>query len=283
MYSDVYVIFISQSAKVRFYRLCSSGGPHFSFRLSESLSQAQHQVVGVFELAELITRMKEEVASEEGLQCQYLIESFGVLSFVEDVVPDTDVDGENGHDQFGTYRQAYGELFAEGWSVEFRIVIGASGIMSLQVGAFVKLCVERHACPETFVEVVHRVEVEADNAERAGYQMSHVVVVDVSPFACRSIYDEVVAEVGVEIVRQKLSGVARRSTVLCSEGPYQADSPAYRVHSAVRVMGVSVGVVGQVDSRCQVPLGIDLPVQEEAQIDVGIDLRAYHVVVTRYL
>lgn len=151
--------------------------------------------------------MKEEVAGKECLQCQYLIEAFGVLSFVEHVVPDTDVDREDGHDQFGTCRQAYGKLFAEGRPVEFRIVVSPSGIMPLQVGAFVKLCIERDACPEILVEVVHRVEVEADNAERAGYQMSHVVVVDVSSFACSTVYDKVVTEVGAEVVRIKLSGI----------------------------------------------------------------------------
>ena len=44
-------------------------------------------------------------------------------------------------------------------------------------------------------------------------------------------------------------------------------------------MGVSVGEMRQVKAGCQVPPGRQLPVEQKAQIDVGIDFRAYRPVV----
>ena len=96
-----------------------------------------------------------------------LVEVVRILALADDVPPYADVDGEDGHHDFRTYRKPDGKLFAEGWTVEFQIVCRSSRVhhMTAQVGTLVILCVEREPGTEVAAHVIHRVEVQPQYAE----------------------------------------------------------------------------------------------------------------------
>ena len=60
---------------------------------------------------------------------------------------------------------------------------------------------------------------------------------------------------------------------ICSEGVHQTYPASNGIDACVGVLGVSVGEVAQVDACRQLPSCRQLPVQQESQIDIGIDLR----------
>ena len=105
--------------------------------------------------------MQEQAGSYECLQCQYLVKTFRVFSFIEKVVSDAEVDTEDRHGQFGAYRNAYGKLFAERRAVEFFFVycVICSGKVVFQIGAFIVLGIQRKSGAEILVYPVERIEV----------------------------------------------------------------------------------------------------------------------------
>ncbi len=74
-------------------------GVFLSF-IVEPVADSQHQVVGVFELAQLVSHVQEQVAGDGGLQGQDLVHPLRVGTFVIDVVANAQVDREDRHDNF---------------------------------------------------------------------------------------------------------------------------------------------------------------------------------------
>ncbi len=167
---------------------------HRQSELSEPPAQAEHQVVGVLEVVELVAHVEEEAARDERLQRQNLVEAARVLALLDEVAPDADVYREDGHVQLGAEGEAGGKLLAEGRAVELQpVAAGAFDMMRLQVGTFVVLGVEREAGAEVFVDAVHGVEVEARHGKRAGDELGAAVQKE-TPLAGGAVEDDVVAD-----------------------------------------------------------------------------------------
>ncbi len=253
---------------------------HRLSKLSEAPAQAEHQVVGVLEVVELVAHVEEEAARDERLQRQNLVEAARVLALLDEVAPDADVYREDGHVQLGAEGEAGSKLLAEGRAVELQpVAAGAFDMMRLQVGTFVVLGVEREAGAEVFVDAVHGVEVEARHGKRAGDELGAAVQKE-APFAGGAVEDDVVADArgqrrGFVGMNSGGGSLGRRT----AEGAHHTDTGADGVDARVGIVRVTVGVVRQVDARRQAPLRRQLPVQEEAGVDVGVDARADHVVV----
>ena len=247
-------------------------GAHRQSELSEAPAQAEHQVVGVLEVVELVAHVEEEAARDERLQRQNLVEAARVLALLDEVAPDADVYGEDGHVQLGAEGEAGGKLLAEGRAVELQpVAAGAFDMMRLQVGTFVVLGVEREAGAEVFVDAVHGVEVEARHGKRAGDELGAAVQKE-TPLAGGAVEDDVVADARGQ--RRGFVGMNSGGGSLCrrtAEGAHHADTGADGVDARVGIVRVAVGVVRQVDARRQAPLRRQLPVQEEAGVDVGVD------------
>ena len=245
---------------------------HRQSELSEAPAQAEHQVVGVLEVVELVAHVEEEAARDERLQRQNLVEAARVLALLDEVAPDADVYGEDGHVQLGAEREAGGKLLAEGRAVELQpVAAGAFDVVFLQVGTFVVLGVEREAGAEVFVDAVHGVEVEACHGKRAGDELGAAVQKE-TPLAGGAVEDDVVADArgqrrGFVGMNSGGGSLGRRT----AEGAHHADTGADGVDARVGIVRVAVGVVRQVDARRQAPLRRQLPVQEEAGVDVGVD------------
>ena len=247
-------------------------GAHRQSELSEAPAQAEHQVVGVLEVVELVAHVEEEAARDERLQRQNLVEAARVLALLDEVAPDADVYGEDGHVQLGAEGEAGGKLLAEGRAVELQpVAAGAFDMMRLQVGTFVVLGVEREAGAEVFVNAVHGVEVEARHGKRAGNELGAAVQKE-APLAGGAVEDDVVADArgqrrGFVGMNSGGGSLGRRT----AEGAHHTDTGADGVDARVGIVRVAVGVVRQVDARRQAPLRRQLPVQEEAGVDVGVD------------
>jgi hypothetical protein len=70
----------------------------------EPVADAHHQVFRVMEFVESVSRVQEDVAGDECLQNQHLIESIMVVAFVDDVMPDAEIDGEYRHSELSAQR-----------------------------------------------------------------------------------------------------------------------------------------------------------------------------------
>ena len=223
-------------------------------------------MVRVMEVLQLIPRMQIEVARERGLEGKHLIPSFRVVPFVQEVIPHAEVDGEDGHHELAACRQPHVELLLEGRAIELRVaVLVRAGKMSAQVGAFIVLCVEREARPKHAVEVVHRIEVDAHHAERAGHQRAASVILHPASYLGGAIEREVVAD-----VRTEGQGGGRQGGFRLGKGTAVAEvaGDAYPcsegVDARVGVVGIAVGEVASFHAGGEVPVGRQLPVQEEA-------------------
>ncbi len=93
--------------------------------------------------AEAIASVDKEVAREEGLEVEGLIPSAGIAAMVEEVVANAYVDGKDGKRELGTRRQTGIKAIAEGLFEEERVLLRASGIVGVEIVAFVVLDVER--------------------------------------------------------------------------------------------------------------------------------------------
>ena len=112
----------------------------------EPVADAHHQVFRVMEFVESVSRVQEDVAGDERLQNQHLIESIMVVAFVDDVMPDAEIDGEYRHGEFRAQRHPHTEPLAEWLPIkhEFGIVVFiVAGDVLVEVGAFVVLSVKR--------------------------------------------------------------------------------------------------------------------------------------------
>ena len=63
----------------------------------KSISKPQHQIVGVFKLAQLIPYMQKQMACNVSLESQNLVEPFHITTAVYQVPTDADIDRENRH------------------------------------------------------------------------------------------------------------------------------------------------------------------------------------------
>ena len=263
-------------ADVRLFHLVGASSP-----VVEPPSQSQHQVVGVVEVLQLIAGMQVEVAGERRLEGEHLIPSFRVFSLVKEVVSHAEVDGEDGHHELKACRHSCIELLLEGRAVEFRVAVFVRACQVFaQVGAFVVLGIEREAGAKHAVEVVHRVEVDARHAERTGHQRAAAVLVHPAAYLGGAVEREVVAD-----VRAERQSAGRQGGFCLGKGRAVAEAAgdAYPcpegVDACVGVVGVAVGEVGALYAGGEVPAGRQAPVQEEAQVDVGVDAGAVHHVV----
>lgn len=62
----------------------------------KSISKPQHQIVGVFKLAQLIPYMQKQMACNVSLESQNLVEPFHITTAVYQVPTDTDIDRKTG-------------------------------------------------------------------------------------------------------------------------------------------------------------------------------------------
>ncbi len=58
----------------------------------KSISKPQHQIVGVFKLAQLIPYMQKQMACNVSLESQNLVEPFHITTAVYQIPTDTDID-----------------------------------------------------------------------------------------------------------------------------------------------------------------------------------------------
>ena len=63
----------------------------------ESISKPQHQIVGVFKLAQLVSYVQKQMTCDVSLESQNLIEPFHIVTAVYQIPTDADIDGENRH------------------------------------------------------------------------------------------------------------------------------------------------------------------------------------------
>ena len=254
-----------------------------SVAFPEPVSQSQHQVIRVFEAGELIAHVQKQAVGQVRLQREDLIEGIGVWPFAKDVASDAQVDGEDGHHHLRADRQAHGKLLDEGRTVEADAVgvgrVGIVGDVLSDVGAFVVLRIERQACPEVTAEVAHGVEVQADDAERTWHQYGRTVLRKYAFLARGAVQHQVVTDVGLEDMSACGVCLLAFRLLLPAEVAGDAYVAADGVDALVGIAGIAVGEVRQADAGFHAGLRVDLPVQEKAQIDVGIGFRAYHVVI----
>ena len=77
----------------------------------EAEAEAEHEEIGVLELLEAVADVEECGAGDGNFEVKHLVESFEILSVVEDVAAQTDAYGENGHDELYPSGGAKGNLF----------------------------------------------------------------------------------------------------------------------------------------------------------------------------
>lgn len=68
--------------------------------MSKPPSKADKEVVGIFEVPELVACVEVEFPGQMGLQGYYLVEAVKVITFIQQVMSDSEMDGEYRHDQF---------------------------------------------------------------------------------------------------------------------------------------------------------------------------------------
>lgn len=76
---------------------------------AEGIAEAEHEVVLLLEIQELVAYVEVEGVGETYLQVGHLVGGAGLLG-AEQVVADTEVDGEEGHYEFGTGGEADADL-----------------------------------------------------------------------------------------------------------------------------------------------------------------------------
>ncbi len=245
-------------------------------------AQSQHQVVGVFELVELVADVQEQPPREVRLQRKDLVERISVRPPAEEVAPDAQVDGEDGHHHLGADRQADSKLLDEGRAVEAdgfcRRLAGRIGDVGTDVGALVILRIDGQAGAEVGTEIVEGGKVEAGNGERTGHQHRRTTFGEDALAAGGTVEDKVVADVGTEGGPRTDGGRQSRGIrpLHRAEIAGQAEGGSDSVHALVGIAGVAVAVMGHAHAGPQVRPWVNLPTEQQAQVEVGIDARAYH-------
>ena len=69
----------------------------------DPVTYPSHQVVGVFEFAQLVSHVQEQVACDRCFQCQDLVHPLCIGAFVVNIVAYAYIDREDRHDQFAPY------------------------------------------------------------------------------------------------------------------------------------------------------------------------------------
>ena len=72
----------------------------FNVLVAKPPSEADKEVVRIFEVPELVACVEVELWGQMGLQGYYLVEALEVFTFIQQVVSDSEMDGEYRHDQF---------------------------------------------------------------------------------------------------------------------------------------------------------------------------------------
>ena len=140
----------------------------------EPETESQHQVVGVFETIQLIARMQEKMLRNVRLQDKGLIERIVVIPVTEEILANTQIDGKDGHDNFGTQGKTGRELLPERRTVELQFIrVGREiivGHVISDVGTLIILHIQRNTGTEILAEVVERIEIQSQNTERTRCQ-----------------------------------------------------------------------------------------------------------------
>lgn len=82
---------------------------------------------------------------------------------------------------------------------------------------------------------------------------------------------QVIADVRLYKEPSRSDGTGRLIRV---QSAYDADSSSNNIKTAIRIMRVSIGKMGEIYTCRQFPVLVNLPVQQKAEIDVRIDLGA---------
>ena len=69
---------------------------------AETVTEAEEEMVGAMEVAELVAGVEVEPFSDMGLEGYDLIEAGEIGTFVDDVVTYSELDGEYRHHEFGS-------------------------------------------------------------------------------------------------------------------------------------------------------------------------------------
>ena len=243
----------------------------------EAVAHAEHQEVRHVEIAQAVADVEERIVRHGHLQGQDLIERPQVAALVQDVDTQSDADVEVGHDELPAGRDAEGDLAVEARIDGLDLCDGApvgDRIGGDDVGTAVVYAVERDAGPELVAEIVHRGEVEPH--DRVGVRSGILLLPDLDSLASpRPEEDQIVADMALECgdegPRFGLGGPP--SEVVGESGP-AADG----VEPGVGILGVSVGEVGEGDAGREVHLAHDPPLEQEIDVEVGVDLRPHHYV-----
>ena len=140
----------------------------------------------------------------------------------------------------------------------------------LKIGTLIILRIRRKPCPKIVVEIIHRGEIDARHTERTGNHTRHIVS-NQSSFAGGSVDHQVIADVRLYKEPSRSDGTGRLIRV---QSAYDADSSSNNIKTAIRIMRVSIGKMGEIYTCRQFPVLVNLPVQQKAEIDVRIDLGA---------
>ena len=140
----------------------------------------------------------------------------------------------------------------------------------LKIGTLIILRICRKPCPKIVIEIIHRGEIDARHSERTGNQTRHIVS-NQSSFAGGSVNHQVIADVRLY---KEPSGSDGTGRLIRAQSTYDADSSSNNIKTAIRIMRVSIGEMGEIYACRQFPIPVNLPVQQKAEIDVCIDLGA---------
>ena len=88
----------------------------------EPETKSQHQVVRVLETIQLITRMQEKILRNIGLQDKSLVERIVIRSVTKEILSYTQIDGKDGHDDFGTQGKACRKLLPERRTIKLQFI-----------------------------------------------------------------------------------------------------------------------------------------------------------------
>lgn len=131
----------------------------------EPETDSQHQVVGVLETIQLIARMQEKMLCNVRFQDKSLVERIVVSPVTEEIFPYTQIDGKDGHDDFGTQGKASRKLLPERRTIKLQFIrVGRKIIVSHvipDIGTLIVLHIQRNASPEILAEVIERVEIQS--------------------------------------------------------------------------------------------------------------------------
>lgn len=235
----------------------------------ETIAKAEHQVVGLVEIAEVISYVQERTVCQVDFERQDLVEVTHVAPDRQHVVADAGPEREPRHHVFRPSRQAQRELMAQG-HVGHKEDALAVGVEADPVARGVIYGVERHAHAEAVAQVAHRGEAKPRHGILRGQDI-FVPVAHVAPLAPRAERHEVVAPMAGE---GRHAGRRRRGVggkVARAEKVGQSYACPERVEPRVGDGRPSVREVGEGGAEADVEPGCGRPTQFQACVEVGIE------------